>query len=67
MARGFKEGHDQSIGKGQFANLPQEVKMQAYPKSKQPMNEGIDDTMTDVDSIHSRSEAKRRKYKSNQK
>lgn len=68
MARGgFMEGHDEGIGKGQFANLPQDVKMQSYPKEREPMNEGIDDTMSDIDSIHKKSEGKRSKYKSYQK
>ncbi len=68
MARGgFKEGHDEAIGKGQFANLPQDVKMDLYPKEREPTDEGIDDTMTDVDRLHKKSEGKRKSYISFQK
>lgn len=65
--KGFIEGHEESVGKGQFANMPTDVKMQMYPKVGLTMNENIDDSMTDIDDIGNESESKRKKYLSNQK
>ena len=69
MARnsgGFMEGHDEEIGKGEFANLPQDVKMKAYPKNR-GMDTELDDTMSDIDDIADEAEGVRRRYVSNQK
>lgn len=68
MGRGFKEGHDESIGKKDHAGMPKEVMMEEYPKgARLPMNEGIDDSMTDIDDVDGRAEGKRSKYMSWQK
>lgn len=68
MARNRIEGKEENIGKGQFANLPQDVYMEEYPKSTRlTANENIDDTMVDIDDITDRAEMKRKKYLSNQK
>ena len=64
---GFMEGHEPSIGKGEFANMPKDVKMSQYPKVRLTENENIDDSMRDIDDVDSRAEGKRRKYLSNQK
>ncbi len=68
MARSRIEGHEEGIGKGEFANMPKDVYMAEYPKSTRlTTNENIDDSMTDVDNVTDRAEVKRRKYISNQK
>ena len=67
MSKGFVTGHDESIGKGSHANMPQEVMMKEYPKSKSYSGPEYDDTMSDIDEICGRSESKRSKYISNQK
>jgi len=66
MSKARIEGHEEGIGKGQFANMPQDVYMGQYPKVKLPMNEGIDDTMSEIDGCVAKSEGKRSKYKSQQ-
>ena len=66
MSKSRIEGHDESIGKGDHAGMPKEVYMGMYPKTRLPMNEGIDDAMTEIDDVVSRGEGKRSKYKSNQ-
>lgn len=68
MSKARIEGHEPGIGKGQFANMPQDVYMNEYPKSTRlTTDERIDDSMTDVDNVTDRAEGKRRKYFSNQK
>lgn len=64
---GFVEGHDEGVGKGNFANMPQEAMMKSYPKNKGKRNENIDDTISDIDDVISNSESKRSRYISNQK
>jgi len=66
MSKSRIEGHEPGIGKGDHAGMPKEVYVGTYPKTRLPMNEGIDDTMTRIDDVVSRSEGKRSKYKSNQ-
>ena len=36
-------------GKGNFANMPTEVKMKPYPKQSYGMHTGIDDTIVGID------------------
>lgn len=64
---GFIEGHDESIGRSDFAGMPKEVVMREYPKTRGMKDEMIDDTMSDIDGIENESEGKRRRYLSNQK
>jgi hypothetical protein len=40
---------NKSMGKGNFANMPTEAKMKAYPKPSYSDNSYIDDTMTRID------------------
>lgn len=54
-------------GKGDHANMPQEVKITKVPKCSYLSQEGMDDTMTGIDSTNSRSIGKASKHKSNQK
>jgi hypothetical protein len=68
MSKARIEGHEVGIGKGDHAGMPKDVYMQDYPKSARlTMNEGIDDSMTDIDNVDGRAEGKRRKFLSNQK
>lgn len=64
---GFTEGHDEMVGRHDYAGMPPEVKMNLYPKERFPKDEGIDDTMSDIERIEGKSEGKRRKYMSYQK
>ncbi len=64
---GFPVGHEPGVGRGDFANLPQDVKMTAYPKAKTLGERDLDDTLTGIDEVMTRSEGKARKYVSNQK
>lgn len=68
MSKSRIEGHEEGIGKSDFAGMPKDVYMAEYPKSTRlTMNEGIDDSMSDIDSVDERAEGKRRRYLSNQK
>lgn len=59
-----KEG--KAMGKGQFANMPQEVKMKAYPKANEYGPTDLDDTMTEIDRVNSKAHKKARSKMSNQ-
>lgn len=67
MAKSFATGHSEHIGRGDHAGMPQEVKMEKYPKSKTYPGGSMDDTMTGIDEVNSRAETKASKYRSNQK
>lgn len=64
---GFDEGHDPMVGRHDFAGLPPEKVMRSYPKgTRLTKDERLDDTMSEIDDVNERAEAKRRKYISNQ-
>ncbi len=63
---GNSEKEGKAMGKGQFANMPQEVKMQAYPKANQFGPSDLDDTMTGIDRETSQAHSKSRSRMSNQ-
>lgn len=68
MSKARIEGHEEGIGKSDFAGMPKDVYMAEYPKSTRlTKNEMIDDTMSDIDSVDGRAQGKRSKYLSNQK
>ena len=68
MSKARIEGHEEGIGRSDFAGMPKDVYMQEYPKSTRlTTNEGIDDSMSDIDNVDGRAEGKRRRYLSNQK
>lgn len=54
-------------GKGSHANMPTEVKITSVPKWSHISNQGMDDTMTGIDSINSKTISKAKSHKSNQK
>lgn len=66
-SKGFATGHDEHIGRGDYAGMPKEVKMEQYPPCRNYPGGELDDTMTDIDEIASMSERKASKYRSNQK
>lgn len=66
MSKARMEGHEESIGRKDHAGMPKDVYMGEYPKQRLPMNEGIDDAMTEIDDVDGRAEGKRMKYRSNQ-
>jgi hypothetical protein len=59
-----KEG--KAVGKGQFANMPQEVKMRAYPKANEYGPSDLDDTMTEIDNVNRKAHSRARSNVSNQ-
>lgn len=70
MAKAQMHGESEKEGKvwgrGEFANMPKEVKMDKYAKANE-FGPGVeDDTMTRVDAENSRAHTKSRKYMSNQ-
>ena len=66
-SKGFTTGHDESVGKGSFSNLPQEVIHKEYPPCRNYKSGMLDDTMTDIDDIADRTEGTSRKHVSYQK
>jgi len=64
---GFVTGHDEGVGHGDFANMPQSVIMKAYPPCANRTDSHLDDTITDVDRVQVQGEGRRRSYLSNQK
>lgn len=63
----FVTGHDESIGRGSHANMPQEVMMKDYPACATYGSSEYDDTMSNIDSVNSGSVSKARKHISYQK
>lgn len=59
-----KEGH--AWGRGEFANMPKEVKVGSYPKSHQDGPGVEDDTMVRIDAENKRAEKKSQRFLSNQ-
>lgn len=64
---GFVTGHEESVGHGDYANLPQHVVMKEYPKSRELKGGMLDDTIDDIDAINDFSEGQRRRHMSYQK
>lgn len=65
--RGFVEGHDESVGKGSHANMPQDLMMREYPKPRMGADRMLDDSMSDIDDLQGEAASKRNKYISDQK
>lgn len=62
---GDSENEGRYIGKGEFANMPQDVTMELYPKSRLA-SDNIPDDIKRVDRENDQMEGKRSKYVSNQ-
>ena len=58
---------DKSMGKGNFANMPTEVKMTPYKKNAYVTEGQLDDTITGIDEVVERSAKKTRSNLSMQK
>jgi hypothetical protein len=67
MSKRFVEGNDESIGKGSHANMPQDVYMKSYPKSRLGGAVDIDDGMTDIDDVADANASQRNRNVSYQK
>lgn len=63
---GSSEREGKAWGRGQFANMPSEKKMQSYPKSPHSVASVEDDTITRIDAENGRAEKKSRRFVSNQ-
>lgn len=66
MVGGESEAEGKYWGKGEYANMPQDVKMKMYPKAHEFGPGVLDDTMGNIDKENGRAEAKSHKYLSNQ-
>lgn len=63
---GNSEREGKAWGKGEFANMPKEVKMNAYPRANEYGPGDLDDTMTEIDRSNSKSKSKMKSNVSNQ-
>jgi hypothetical protein len=63
----FAEGHDEGVGRGDFANMPREVVMRPYPAASALRGGMLDDTITGIDAVQHGSEAMTMRHLSNQK
>jgi len=48
----FVTGNDPMVGRGDFANLPQNVMMAQYPRSPELRGGYLDDSMSGIDEIN---------------
>ena len=65
--KGFVEGHDEGIGRNDFAGMPSELMMREYPKARMGRSGEIDDSMSDIDDVEDQGASRRGRYLSNQK
>jgi hypothetical protein len=63
---GNSEREGKAWGRGEHANMPKEVKMQAYPKAYEYGPSDLDDTMTEIDRVNGSAHSKSRARMSNQ-
>jgi len=63
---GTSENEGKVWGKGEFANMPKETKMNAYPKAHEFGPGQLDDTMTEIDRVNGSASKKTRSNLSNQ-
>ena len=63
----FVTGNDPSVGRGDYANLPQEKVMREYPRAPTLKGGYLDDSVTGIDEINSYGEGRAAKYRSYQK
>lgn len=66
VGHGESEREGKAVGKGNFANMPQEVSMKPYPKAKSYKGRDLDDTISEIDSVTRMSEGKAQRYLSKQ-
>ena len=67
---GFGSGNSEHVGPrvgaGEFAGMPKEVKMSAYPKAHEMGPTDLDDTITEIDGCNAKAHTKSRRYISDQ-
>lgn len=63
---GESEAEGRRMGQGEFANMPTQVHMKAYPKPNEYGPGVLDDTMGHVDTVNKAAHMKSHKYISNQ-
>jgi len=63
----FVEGNDPSIGRGEFAGLPKDVKMESYPRVGYGRADYLNDSIEGIDDIVEDSVRQRDRHVSNQK
>lgn len=63
---GNSEKEGAAWGKGKFANMPTDVKMDSYAKANEFGPSDLDDTMTEIDRVNSSAHKKSRSHMSNQ-
>ena len=63
---GESEKEGSPWGRGEFANMPKEVKLDSYPKAHEFGPDVENDTMTRVDAENGRAQKTTRRYLSNQ-
>jgi hypothetical protein len=63
---GESEHEGRAMGKGQFANMPTEVRMEQYPKFPSQRGHDLDDTMREIDRCNAHAEKQESRYLSNQ-
>ena len=66
VGHGESEKEGKAVGKGNFANMPQDVSMKAYPKANQFGAGVLDDTMSEIDMTTKKAASKTRSHLSNQ-
>lgn len=62
----FRDGHDEQIGMGEFANMPKDVMMSEYPKVRHASGD-MDDSINGIDEVQDEGAARRKRFMSNQK
>ena len=63
---GVSEREGKAWGKGQYANMPQDLQMKMYPKASEFGPGVLDDTMVEIDRTMSVASSKSHKNLSNQ-
>lgn len=66
MVGGESEMEGRAWGKGEFANMPKETKMKAYPKASEFGPGVLDDTMGEIDMTTKTASTKSHRFLSNQ-
>jgi hypothetical protein len=62
---GDADNQDRKIGQGEFANMPQSVTMETYPKSRLE-NGNLPDDIKRIDRENDQMQSKRPRFRSNQ-
>lgn len=66
MVGGTSEDEGKYWGKGEYANMPKNVRMDMYPKASEFGPGDLDDTMGEIDRVNGVAHKKSHKFLSNQ-